>query len=52
MAEEWHRYERRETDQACSSIEEEPREVGRGATGGFFEEAGVTLEEEDVKDKV
>jgi hypothetical protein len=26
--------------------------VGWGAAGGFFEEAGVALEEEDVEDEV
>jgi len=52
MAEEGHRYQWGETDEANGCVEEEPREMSRRAPGGFFKEAGITLEEEDVEDEV
>lgn len=41
-----------EAEEDDGGVEEEPREVGWGAAGGFFEEAGVALEEEDVEEEV
>lgn len=41
-----------ERDEAHAGVEEEPGEVGGGAAGGFFEEAGVALHEKDVEDEV
>lgn len=52
MAEEGHGDEGGEGDEADAGIEEEPGKVGGGAAGGFFEEPGVALHEEDVEDEV
>ncbi|KFY41118.1 hypothetical protein V494_03223 [Pseudogymnoascus sp. VKM F-4513 (FW-928)] len=52
VAEEDHGDEGGEGDEKDAGVEEEPGEVGGGAAGGFFEEAGVALHEEDVEDEV
>jgi hypothetical protein len=52
MAEEGHRYQWGETDEANCCVEEEPREMSWRASGGLLEEAGIALEEEDVEDEV
>lgn len=41
-----------EAEEDDGGVEEEPGEVGWGAAGGFFEKAGVALEEEDVEEEV
>jgi len=52
VAEEGHRDERGEEDEAGHGVEEEPGEVRRGAARGLLEEAGVALEEVDVEEEV
>jgi len=51
-AEEGHREHRGEAEEDASGVEEKPREVRGGTAGGFFEEAGVALEEENVEEEV
>ena len=43
--------ERRDAEQGCRGVEEEVGEVC-GGEGGFFEHAGVALDEEDVEEEV
>lgn len=52
VAEEGYRDEWAEADEAGHGVEQEPREVGRGAAGGFLEKAGIALEEVDVEEEV
>lgn len=52
VAEEGHRDEGGEEEQAGHGVDEEPREVGGGPAGGFLEQAGVALEEVDVEQEV
>lgn len=52
MAQERHRYERRQADQTSCRIEKEPREMGWRSSGGFFEEARVSLKEIDMEEKI
>ena len=50
MTKEGHGDERGKAEKADCGVEEEPGEVCWRAAGGFFEETGVALEEEDVED--
>ena len=50
MTKEGHGDERGKAEKADCGVEEEPGEVCWRAAGGFFEEARVALEEEDVED--
>jgi len=52
VAEEWHPYQWGEADEAHGCVEEEPREMSWRASGGFFEEAGIALEEKYMEDEV
>jgi hypothetical protein len=52
MAEKWHRYQWGETDEAHGCVKQKPGEVSWRASGGFFEEARIALEEEDMEDEV
>lgn len=52
MAQERHRHERRQADQTSRRVEKEPREVGWRSSGGFFEEARVSLKEVDVEEEI
>jgi hypothetical protein len=51
-AEEGHGEHGRDAEEERGSECEEPCEVGGGATGRLFEQAGVALEEEDVVEEV
>lgn len=47
-----HREHGGEAEEDTSGVEKKPRELRGGAAGGFLEEAGVALEEEDVEEEV
>lgn len=52
MAEEGHRDERGEEDQAGHGVDEEPREVRRRPARRFFEQSRVPLLEVHVEEEV
>lgn len=52
VAQEGHRHEWRQADQAGHGVEEEPGEVCGRIAARFFKKARVALEEEDVEEKV
>lgn len=52
MPEERHGDEWGDEEERRGRVEEQPCEVGGGAPTGFFEEAAVAREEEDVEDEV
>lgn len=52
VAEEGHRDEGREEEQAGHGVDEQPREVGGRPARRFFEEARVALQEVDVEEEV
>ena len=51
-SQEGHGQERGGEQEDGGGEEEEPGEVRWGAAGGFLEEAGVALEEEDVEEEI